>query len=121
MATDPNTLLEAAKCYECAPPGEWQLFKLGLLQQILLAQNPVADTSPNALLEAAKCYACMPPGFWQLFELALLQQIASNGGTGGSSTLCGSGAPVAAPSGTCALYIDTNDGALYEFYGGAWH
>jgi hypothetical protein len=123
MATDVNTLLEASKCYEnCAAPGQWQLLKLGLLQQILLASNPMADTSVNALLEDAKCYACLSPGIWMLLELALLQQIVNNGGGGsGGSTLCGAGAPVAAPSGTCALYINTVDGTLYEFYNGSWH
>lgn len=83
MATDAQTLIDAAKCYECAgSPGQWELFRLGLLQQILLSNNPMADTSPQALMDAAKCYACYSPGLWQLFELALLQQIVSGGGGG---------------------------------------
>lgn len=122
MATDANTLLELTKCYQCAPPGEWQLLKLGLLKQLVLANDPMADTSPTALLELTKCYQCMPPGFWQLFELGLLQQIADAGGTGGGGGIqCTVGIPVAAPSSSCALAIDTTDGTIYEFYSGAWH
>jgi len=120
MATDTATLLADTVCYECGPPGQWQLLKLGLLKQILLATNPVADTSANALLEAAKCYVCMPPGIWQLLELGLLKQIADGGGVGGGVS-CGAGAPVAAPASTCAFYIDTTDGTIYEYYNGAWH
>jgi hypothetical protein len=121
MATDATTLLEATKCYECSPPGQWQLMKLALLQQILLASNPVADTSPTALLEAAKCYACMPPGLWGLLELGLLQQIVDGGGTGGSGGVnCGAADPVAAPAGSCAIYYRTDTGTIFIWNGAAW-
>ncbi len=122
MATDTNTLLNDAKCYECLSPGLWQLLKLGLLQQILLASNPMADTSVNALLAAAKCYECLSPGMWQLLELALLQQIVdAGGGSGGGGLTCGAGAPVAAPASGCGGYINITDGSLFLYYSGSWH
>jgi len=124
MATDANSLLEASKCYEnCTAPGQWQLLKLGLLQQILLASNPMADTSVNALLEDAKCYACLSPGIWMLLELALLQQIVNNGGGGGGgvgSVLCGTVDPTTAPTGTCAIYYRTDTGTIFVWNGAAW-
>lgn len=60
-----------------------QLLKLSLLRQILLANNPVADTSVQTLLSQANCFTCIPPGMWSLIELVLLTQIVNNGGGGG--------------------------------------
>ena len=122
MATDANTLFDETKCFECLAPGQWQLLKLGLLKQILLANSPMADTTVNTLLEAAKCYACLSPGMWPLLELALLQQIVDAGGAAGvGGVTCGTGAPVAAPASGCGLYVDDATGVLYMYYGGAWH
>ncbi len=103
----------------------WQLMKLSLLQQILLALNPSAMTDPQTLLDQAKCYQCMGgPGEWQLMELALLAQIVANGGGGGGgatgSVLCGAVDPTVAPSSTCAVYINTVSGQIFWFYGGSW-
>jgi len=123
MATDTNTLLADTVCYSCLSPGEWQLLKLGLLKQILLASSPMADTSTNALLEAAKCYECLSPGIWQLIELGLLQQIAAAGGTGGGGTggvTCGVADPVAAPANACTLFYRTDTGTLWMWNGAAW-
>lgn len=125
MATDANTLLAEVKCFECSPPGQWQLLKLGLLKQILLANDSMADTSPSALLEAAKCYACSPPGFWMLYELALLQQIVANGGGGGGSgtiQVYTGAAPPAAPDDPTkpALWYPTGGGGMLQWDGAAW-
>lgn len=54
-------------------------------------------------------------------KMALLASACAGGGSSGSGVSCGAGAPVAAPSGNCGLYIDTNTGDLYEYYSGAWH
>ncbi len=122
MATDATTLLDETKCFVCLPPGMWQLLKLGLLKQILLASDPMADTSATALLAAAKCYECLPPGMWQLIELGLLQQIVDGGGAGGGGGVtCGAGAPVAAPASGCGAYVNTSDGSLFLYYSGSWH
>ena len=125
MATDANTLLADTVCYACLSPGEWQLLKLGLLKQILLASSPMADTSTNALLEAAKCYECLSPGMWQLIELGLLQQIAANGGGGGGGgdiQVYTGAAPPAAPDNPLlpALYYPTGGGTLFQWDGAAW-
>lgn len=120
----PTTLLASAKCYECLPPGHWQLLKLGLLKQILLVLSPMADTSANALMEQAKCYACMSPGLWQLLELGLLKAIsdAGLGGTGGGSISHGVGAPTTAPDGGAGLYIDDSTDIvwIYKPSTGTW-
>lgn len=114
MATDPQSLLTAATCYDCYLPQAW-LLKLGLLKQILLNQNAMADTTPQGLITAAQCYDCPP--LYALYELGLLQQIVANGsagGGGGGATIFTAGAgvaPAAAPTSTgqIALNKSTND------------
>lgn len=44
---------------------------------------------------------------------------ATVSGSGGITG--GAGAPVAAPTSTNAIYVDTNTGTLYIYYSGAWH
>ncbi len=89
MATDAQTLLTEAQCFECFAANGYMLnlMKLSLLRQILLVQNPMADTTPQALLAAAKCYECYAGNDYalKLMELALLGQIVGGGsGTGGA-------------------------------------
>jgi len=79
MATDPQSLLNGAACYNNYSAQSW-LLKLGLLKQILLNQNPMAATDPQSLLSSAQCYNCYGPGVWPLLELELLSQIATGGG-----------------------------------------
>lgn len=91
MATDPQTLLDAAKCYACYSndPYSLGLMELALLQQTVLALNPMADTSAATLLAQANCYACYGsnPYMLNLMKLALLAQLAGGGsGGGGLST-----------------------------------
>jgi hypothetical protein len=127
-ATDPQSLLAQAKCYNCyGTPGELMLMKLALLQQIALSLNPMAATDPQSLLDQAKCYNCYgTSGLWALFELALLQQIAVNGSGGGTGTGAtfgnyGGGQPNFTPASGTGLAVDTSDGAFWEYYNGAWH
>ncbi len=124
MATDANTLLADTACYECLGEAEWRMIQLGLLQQILLANNPMADTSANTLLEATKCYKCLGEAEWRMIELGLLQQIVDGGGGGGGGTggvVCFTGAdPVAAPTNACTLAYRTDNGALWKWNGAAW-
>lgn len=123
MATDATSLMASAACYTCAPPGQWQLMKLGLLKEILLAANPMADTSATGLMQSAACYACLPPGMWQLIELGLLRQLVDGGGTGGGGggVLETTGDPegVVTSNTVPALALDCNTGALYAFCGTA--
>ena len=75
MAYDAQSLLTAAKCYNCGDEDAPELMKIALLAQLLKGTNPVADTTPTTLMAQAKCYACVPPNQRQLLELALLMQL----------------------------------------------
>ena len=128
MATDPQTLLNEARCYECNTSGNYdlELIKIALLRQILLAANPTAMTDPQTLLNSARCYECYGANGYmlQLMELALLSQIATSSSSSAGAVSCGTGAPSAAPAGGCGVYIQTDSvpaGLIWEYYSGAWH
>lgn len=70
VSTDPNVLLEEAKCNECIPKGEENAVIIYLLQQI--AGNTM---TPNELMEQAKCLRCIPGGMQQEVIIYLLDQI----------------------------------------------
>lgn len=77
MATDPQSLLAAAKCYECFTTTDQQdLIELALWAQIALLRNPMATTDPQGLFNLAKCYLCMGVSLYQALKLALLAQIS---------------------------------------------
>jgi len=126
MATDAPTLLASSNCYNNFS-AQFGLLKLGLLQQIVLALNPMADTTPQTLLSSSNCYNCYGPGTWPLLELALLQLIVQNGGGGGGggsaiySDNYGGGQPNITPSTNTAIAIDTSNGTIWTWYSGAWH
>lgn len=123
MADDADTLLESAKCYACAEGKQLQLLILGLLKEILLASDPSAMTDSDTLLESAKCYACAEGKQLQLLTIALLAQIADNGGGGGGGggVDCGAVDPVAPPTSTCGVYINTVTDRVWWYYNGAWN
>lgn len=76
-ATDANTLLAEAKCYECFGPLSMSLlFRLALEARMLKALVPGADTSPQALITYGKCFNCYGASYGELMELALLDQIS---------------------------------------------
>src|SRR4029077_19623918 len=103
---NPTDLLAASSCFACLPTGQLQAVMAVLLCRILQAANPVASCDPKTLLQDASCFACLPSGQLQIIQTQLLCEILHSGGTGGGGTslLCGSGAPVTAPSSTCAIY-----------------
>lgn len=80
-------------------------------------------TDPQTLLDQASCYSCFATSQYtlELMELALLAQIVAAGGGGGGAVSCGAADPVAAPSGTCGVYVNTTSGQIFWFYSGAWH
>jgi hypothetical protein len=80
MTTDPAALLQMSGCYRsCGITSTTQLLKLGLLAQIVLALNPMADVTPEALLEQTNCYRSYSnASLGDLLELALLELIAQN-------------------------------------------
>lgn len=110
MATDAQSLLTAAECYQCYGASGYMLtlMKLGLLQQFVRAVNPMADTSPQALLSQAQCYDCNGGSLYslQLMELALLAQIAA-GGTAKVCILGGVGPPAIVVPCDFSAYIQT--------------
>lgn len=110
-ATDPQTLIASAACFNCFLP-VGGLLKLGLLKEIALALNPMADTSPQNLINIATCYRCVAQP--DLLELGLLALIAQNGTPGGGGlsgiTEGTSNPPPTDGSITTLLYKDTNTG-----------
>ncbi len=90
MATDAQSLISQANCYECfaVNPYTARLMQLALLKQIVLNGNPMADTSPQTLLTNAQCFECYAtsPYLLQLMELSLLVQITNNSSAGGSAS-----------------------------------
>lgn len=120
MASTPASIENDVRCFACdlTPGAVWYAI---LAVANAIARGDTVPSDPATILNDAKCYMCyVSPGAVPYAILKALIDIGTGGG-GGGSTLCGAGAPVDPPSGTCALYIDTNDGTLYEFYGGAWH
>ena len=118
-AIDPQPVIDAAQPWCCVPQGDLWLAVLAAL--IDVGNGDPVPTDVNELMEQVACLKCaVQPGDVPLLILGAVSNITGGGG-GGSATLCGSGPPVAAPTGTCALYIDTDDGTLYEYYSGAWH
>lgn len=114
MVTDANSLLSEVACYNCVGlGGVGKLIELGLLRQILLALNPMADTSTNALLETVGCYNCLLPGQQTLIGLALLKQIVDGGLGAGGGVTYGTVNPTTAPVNDSGLYYNTTSGEVW--------
>ena len=115
-----QTIVSEIPCDLCnAPPG-LAMYMVAAAMVDLANGNPVPMTTQE-LISESNCLLCLvSPGMLPYLMITALRQISSGGGGSGGVT-CGVGAPVAAPSGTCALYIDTSTGALYHYYSGAWH
>lgn len=76
MATDPQTLLEEANCYNCYSTNP---YSLGLLRLALLAQIAQSTATPQELLAEASCYRCYGDSYvLRLMKLALLDQLVAN-------------------------------------------
>ncbi len=75
---------------------------------------------PQSLITQAVCDLCIIPAGMQLpVMISLLCQVRDALGNVGISS--GAGAPTFTPSTTTAIYFDTNTGAQYNYYAGAWH
>jgi hypothetical protein len=82
MACDTQTLLAIANCFNCVPPGQWQLLRIALLCRI--SQGVTLACDPQTLLSEAAAFN-IPGGQMQLLELALLCRIQTAGvGTSGA-------------------------------------
>ena len=123
MATDASTLLSNAKCYQSYAGNESALLlmKLSLLQQLVLNQNPMADTSPQTLLKQASCYNSYgaSPYMLLLMELALLGQIVANG----AGVQHGTGTPMSngLPANPGSAYIQDDTVSLWVVANGVWY
>ncbi len=72
------------------------------------------------LNEQIACLRCaVQSGDVPLLILGAVSAIAAGGGSGGG-VACGAVNPVAAPSGTCALYFNTVAHSLWVWNGAAW-
>lgn len=126
MATDTANLaglLHDARSFDNESKTDLEKIKLALLRRILLALDPMADVSANTLIESINCLQCLRPYQIPLIQIALLQQLVeaitgTDAGTG--VVVCGVGPPVAAPATGCGLYIQTDTGTLWTYFGGSW-
>lgn len=111
MAT-PSEIAGGATCFRCVPDQQSAI--------LYLLATLAGVTDPSTIAANATCFRCVPD--FESAMLYLLDVIATNGTGGGGtgSVLCGAVAPVAAPTGTCALYYDTVTTALYYWDGAAW-
>lgn len=75
------------------------------------------------LSSLAKCLGGLSDLDLMRIEVYLLCQIVNNGGGGGggsSGVTCGLVDPVAAPTGSCGLYLNQSTGSLWGWDGSAW-
>lgn len=128
MATDAPTLLALANSYKSySNASTSQLLIISLLQQAVLALNPLADTTPQTLMLSVGSYKSYSNADTAtLLIIGLLQLLVQNigSGGGGSGTTCGNyggGQPNFTPASGCALAIDTSNRGLWAYTNGAWN
>ncbi len=121
-----QALVTGAQCiYPCVPIGLSKYIKLALLCAAVNSQT--MDCSAQNLVNQALCLqTCIPPGMVDAIEISLLctlvNNIAAGGGGGGGtgSVLCGVIDPVAAPTGSCAIYYRSDTAKFWFWDGAAW-
>jgi hypothetical protein len=111
---DNQTLTTQATCVDCGVPQGMQLAIL----IVLFADLAKVSADPQSLVTAASCVQCaIPPGMQMSVLISLANQILAGGGGGGGGgatcLFCGVGAPVAASTCSCALYVDTASGDFW--------
>lgn len=76
-------------------------------------------------IQAAACASGIGKVTDEIQLLRLIAQLTCEAAEGGASAAAavssGSGAPVADPGVSTAIYFDTDTGVQYNFYSGAWH
>ena len=114
-----QSLINDVPCDLCNAPQGLELY-LVLAAMIDLANgDPVPETT-QGLIDEANCLLCLvSPGLVPYLMIAALREISSGGGGGGGAT-CGVVNPVATPSGSCGLYINTVAQSLWYWSGSAW-
>lgn len=120
---DTSSLMADAACFSCLPSGQMEAIKLSLLCRIAQSLDANMTCDPATLIEEARCFTCLPAGMLQIVQTQLLCNIAGATASGlapSDQVSCGNGEPVAAPTATCALYVDLLTTALYYWDGAAW-
>lgn len=113
---EPSTLMAAAKCFTCLGPTEQYA-----IQTYLLCQISGMSCEPATLMDSARCFTCLEESQLAAINTYLLCQILlAGGGGGGVSVSCGIVNPVAAPTGSCAIYYRTDNGAVWVWNGAGW-
>lgn len=117
---DSTSLTNNAIClFKCVPPGFLPYMQIAALCNIANGNSMTCDST--TLVDSAKCLECqIPIGMTQYIITYLLCFIAQNGtggsGGGGGGVTCANAAdPVAAPTGTCALYYRSDNGSLWSW------
>lgn len=81
MATDAQSLLAAANCYQCFAANEYMLdlMIVARLAQIAQELNPAVDVTPQTILAQAKCFQCYASNEYMLdlMRLQLWATVAS--------------------------------------------
>lgn len=72
VPSDTNTLLDAAKCFDCYEPGQREY-----VNTYLLAVAAGGSLDPQVLLEASKCLWCVEPGQLKYIQTLLQHRIAN--------------------------------------------
>ncbi len=118
-ADEANALIAAAKCDLCyLPPG---LEMYAILAALIDVANGGTVPDAQTLASEANCLLCyLTPGMVPYAILQAIRGISSGGGGSSGGVTCGTTNPVAAPTGTCALYYRTDDGSLWKWNGAAW-
>jgi hypothetical protein len=122
MDCDPQTLVNDARCFQqCDVGAMFDAIEIVLLCAIRDGGASMA-CDPQTLMNQANCILCtVPVGMFAAIKISLLCQIATGTGGGGlGGVTCGTTDPVAAPTGTCALYYRTDNGSLWKWNGAAW-
>ena len=126
MATcSASGLLQEGQDFNDLGDFELRVISVVLLTKILLVLNPMADVTASALMASAKEFSGLPENLLQVIQTQLLCNISvtGTGGSGATQVFTGTGAPVANPGVTAAVYMDKSPTAqtvLYWWNGATW-
>lgn len=117
MADTPQQLVSNATGFASIPAG----FQMSALLYLTAIRAGVTDVP--TILAGAKCIDCQIPAGLQMAAVLYLLGVIADGGSGGGSgtgVTCGTADPVAAPTGTCGLFVRLDTSSLFYWDGAAW-
>ena len=128
MATDPNELIEQAKCFNCKiPRGMLLPVLIYMLDNAINGNGENMSTDPNVLMQQATCYDCKIPVGMQMSVLVSQINSIINSGMYNSDRAqtfvknYGGVAPTDVPLTTLAIAVDTSNHEVWIFFSGSWH